>query len=191
MPSVGEGMSGGLTALMDSRRRCDCSRSLLSLACPRCRGDAPGYSGGAAIPKRLRQEDAIAPPREQDRFAVDLSACVVRASQTLASQSHGRPGTAWDFHRSVKSAIVIRRHRQTPRVLRERTRNPSPEVGPGGTAPVLHHLGEIGTHTRPKRDASRTVPTRPLRHRPLPCDAGCGFPWEVDQDFWTRTVSPR
>ena len=37
------------------------------------------YSGDAAIPEHGRQEDARVPPRNQDRFVVDLSAWVVRA----------------------------------------------------------------------------------------------------------------
>jgi len=57
--------------------------------------------------------------------------------------------------------------------------------------PMLRHGLELGTPTRPKRDASRSVRVRPLRHRPLPDDAGCCLPWEVDTNFWTRAASPR
>jgi len=42
---------------------------------PACRD----YSGEAAIPKCPHQEGTGTPPRRQDHFVVDLSACVVRS----------------------------------------------------------------------------------------------------------------
>jgi hypothetical protein len=50
---------------------------------------------------------------------------------------------------------------------------------------MLQQVGALGTHARLKRDASRPVLAWPLRHRPLPDDAGyVPFPEEkFEQGF--------
>ncbi len=48
----------------------------------------------------------------------------------------GRPGTAWDFHRSVSSAIVSRRRRQSPRVSEGISVSRPPET----SCPVLQRV---------------------------------------------------
>jgi hypothetical protein len=53
---------------------------------PRC------YSGEAVIPERPRLEGANVPPHEQDRFVVDLSACVVLADQERRGTLTGQCG---------------------------------------------------------------------------------------------------
>jgi hypothetical protein len=67
--------------------------------------------------------------------------------------------TAWDFHRSVWSAIVPRRHHQPPcrsaagnrRTCREGKRQLPPPQGFGRLRSVAHRR-------RPKRDTSRATP---------------------------------
>ena len=83
----------------------------------------------------------------------------------------GRAGTAWDFHRSVSSAIVTRRHHQPPRmaarhnrhtVLRERAcGSPDASARTGAWHPYAAESWHLPI-----------CPARPLRHRPLPDDAG-------------------
>ena len=79
------------------------------------------------------------PPRSQDRFAVDLSAWCI---QGLC------PETAWDFHRSVLSAIVNRRRRLTPRGPEGNSRDAFLQKRlPAGSRPMLQHrLGAWHTH---------------------------------------------
>lgn len=107
------------------------------------------------------------------------------------TEAMGKPGTAWDFHRSVKSAFVIRRRRQTPRVLRERTRNASPEGDPPGPPRCFLTWGRLartrGRNATPP-DLSRSSPFVTARCRATLAVASFG---EANRDFWTRTVSPR
>ena len=72
-----------------------------------------------------------------------------------------------------------------------------------GISPMLPQAWELGTPSRPKRDPSRTILAWPLRHRPLPDDAGCvplrgefeqGFPHGygparvgLDRSVWDRS----
>jgi hypothetical protein len=82
------------------------------------------------------------------------------------------PGTAWDFHRSVWTAIVSRRDHQSPR--RPAATNRSVCCGEIPLDPhVLPQAWELGTPSRPKRGPSRTILAWPLRRRPLLDDAGC------------------
>lgn len=126
---------------------------------------ARGYSGEAAIPESSHLESTSSPPRRQGRFVVDLWAWVVR----------GELGTAWDFHRSVLSAIVNRRRRQ-PLCGPKGIAVTLPSKAPSPDAKVVRCFGRLGSLApplEPKRDTSRSVLAWPLRHRPLPNDAGC------------------
>jgi hypothetical protein len=106
----------------------------------------------------------------------------------------GEPGTAWDSHRSVWPAIVSRRNRQSPR--RSAATNRSVCCGRDRRSqqiedlPVLRQVRVLGTPSRPKRGPSRTILAWPLRHRPLPDDAGCiPLPRESSsKDFRTGTA---
>jgi hypothetical protein len=84
----------------------------------------------------------------------------------------GQPGTAWDFHRSVWSAVVSRRSHQSPRRVAATNRTTSCGRSLWDSS-VLQPVRELGTPSRPKRGPSRTVLAWPLRHRPLLDDAGC------------------
>jgi len=83
------------------------------------------------------------------------------------------PGTTWDFHRSVSSAIVNRRDHLTPRGPEGRTVTFSSEAAPCGTAWCFSTTGSLARRTRPNCDPSRSILAWPLRHRPLLDDAGC------------------
>jgi len=82
------------------------------------------------------------------------------------------PETAWDFHRSMWSAIVSRRNHHPPRRVANTNRIGCCEKTIH-VPQVLPQAKELGTPSRPKRGPSRTILAWPLRHRPLPDDAGC------------------
>src|SRR5712692_645332 len=83
----------------------------------------------------------------------------------------GKPGTAWDFHRSVSSAFVSRRRRQSPRVSGEIT--------------VALSRGDLLSHASTCVSAwhPRAAETRPLP--PCPCLAPSPPP--VAGRCWLRT----
>ncbi len=151
-----------------------------------------GYSGEAAIPKRPHQEGTVVPPPSQSRFVIDLWAWCIQGEPRRY-----QPGTAWDFHRSVSSAIVNRRDHLTPRGPEGRTVTFSSETAPCGTIRCFSTTWSLARRTRPNCDPSRSILAWPLRHRPLPDDAGCvplrgEFSAESSsKDFWTGTAPPR
>jgi hypothetical protein len=124
-------------------------------------GERLGYFGEAAIPERPGPEDPGVPRRHQPRFVVLIGLGYPAGA-----------GTAWDFHRSMSSAVVTRRHHQPPRMAARRNRNAVLRERALRVRPMLPLVLELGTHTRPKRDPSRSDPVRPLRQRPLPDAAG-------------------
>ena len=88
--------------------------------------------------------------------------------------SWGKPGTAWDFHRSVLSALVSRRDRLTPRGSGGNSRDAfSGSCSLVGTARCFSTTRSLAHRTMPNRGPSRSVLAWPLRHRPLPSGAGC------------------
>ena len=60
--------------------------------------------------------------------------------------SRANPGTAWDSHRSVKSAIVIRRRHLTPRVCEEETVSLFCADVPAGLSSASARLGAWHPH---------------------------------------------
>ena len=144
------------------------------------------YSGEAAIPERPHQEGTIAPPRSQGRFVVDLWAWSIR--------SELRNGVG------LSPVSVISRCEQVtpPNTLRAGRNNRNASSGRRlawmeGRPNASARLGAWHTPPGPKRDPSRSVLAWPLRHRPLPNDAGCiGLLAETSgKDFWTGTAPPR
>lgn len=121
-----------------------------------------GTPGDAAIPKaEASGEDFSAPPRKRP-----VSALPYRSA--LPVRPRGSHGTTWDFHRSVLSAIVCGRPRQSSRRTARRNRVSTREE----SFPRLLQEPELGLPPAPKRDASRTILTWPLRRRLLPDDPG-------------------
>jgi hypothetical protein len=111
-------------------------------------------------PKRRPLGPFAAPPRRQT-----FSRCLWVWFALL-------PGTAWDCHRSVWTAIVSRRNRQSPRRIAATNRNmccAGIQLDPR----VLRQVRVLGTASRPKRGPSRTILAWPLRRRPSLADAGC------------------
>ena len=112
-------------------------------------------------PKRPPVGPTAAPPRCQT-----LSLCLWVWVALV------EPETAWDFHRSVWTAIVSRRDHQSPRRTAAANRNVC--CGRILMDPhVLQQVRELGTPSRPKRDPSQTILAWPLRYRPLLDDTGC------------------
>jgi len=112
-------------------------------------------------PKRPSLGTLAAPPRRQTG-----SRCLLVWLTLVGAE------TAWDFHRSVWSAIVSRRDRQSPRRTAATNRNVCCGRVPVDSR-VLQQARELGTPSGPKRGPSRTIPAWPLRRRPLLSDAGC------------------
>jgi hypothetical protein len=143
-----------------------------------CSFRSQSYSGAAAIPEAAAVGDDRRTAALPDPFAL------------LMGQAYpGGPGTAWDFHRSVWTAIVSRRNHQSPR----RAAAPNRNVCCGrvlADSRVLQRARELGTPPRPKRGPSRTILAWPLRHRPLLADAGCVplLPESSSKDFRTGTA---
>ena len=60
----------------------------------------------------------------------------------------------------------------------------SSETAPCGADQCFSTTGSLARRTRPNCDPSRSVLAWPLRHRPLPDDAGCvPLPREFEQGF--------
>ena len=122
-----------------------------------------GYSGAAAIPEAAsRWGETFAPPRDRT-----VSQCLwVRRTRPVP----GRRGTFTGqcgqplCPGETTSHLVGSQHR-TVVGLRGEEDDPS--------SARLRQAWERGLPTRPKRDPSRTILAWPLRHRPLPDDAGC------------------
>lgn len=155
-PSGHRAVPWGLTVLMVLR------------ACSSANTEAPfapgqDYSGAAAIPEAASLGGDVRTAASPDRFAVLMGpACPACAE------------TAWDFHRSVWSAVVPRRDHQSPCRFAAPTRRKMLRGEEGDPSSArLRQAWERGPPTRPKRDPSRVTLAWPLRHRPLPGDAGC------------------
>jgi hypothetical protein len=78
-------------------------------------------------------------------------------------------------------------HSDGPRVVTKYQRR-----GERISPPGLHQVREIGPPSEPKRDASRTIFTWPLRRRSLPSDAGCvprqsRVRVKISERAWTRS----
>ena len=121
-----------------------------------------GLHRGSCHPQKREVKGAFSPPSHTRAIS----------SLTYRPALPKPAGTMWDFHRSVPSAIVSGRHRQTPRKSAGNIRTPSD----GKTTPcpsTLQAAGDPGAQSGPKRDTSRTTPAWPLRRHRLPDDPGC------------------
>ena len=137
-----------------------------------------GYSGAAAIP----EAGAVGSVPRTAASPVPFGILIGRADP-------GCPETAWDFHRSVRPAIVSRRDHQPPYRVAATNRNVCREERPL-TPRCFSRLRSVAPRLGPKRDPSRTILAWPLRQRPLPTTAGC-IPFLAEsssKDFRTGTA---
>ncbi len=146
-------------------RRANCSHGL---------DMEPSLSNGPAYHPEIGLHRQGCHPREGETGAVFPSPARRRIispeAYRYALLRPSGPETPWDFHRSVPSAILSRRERQTPR--RSTGSNRISAGGKDLTPSTLRGVGGRGAPPGPKRAPSRTVPAWPLRCRRLPSDTG-------------------
>ena len=122
-----------------------------------------GYSGDAAIPEAASRWGRRSHRRVPGPFR--------------SAYGSGLPGLRRDGVGLSPVSVVSRCAQARPPVtLSVRSTDPSyrlrgEEGGPSSAR--LRQAWERGLPTRPKRDPSRVTLAWPLRHRPLPADAGC------------------
>ena len=138
------------------------------------------YTGGAAILSRERPGAFLAPSHPPlisswtYRLALPLPGGSGR-SRTFTGPCR-QPFCPGDPTKHSDGSPIVTKHRSA----RERNQSSG-----------LRQVTELGPPSEPKRDASRTIFTWPLRRRSLPPDAGCVPSFEVRVKIsvpaWTRT----
>ena len=107
----------------------------------------PGYSGAAVIPKAR----AVGPVPRTAASPAPFGILIGRAYP-------GCPETAWDSHRSVRSAIVSRRNHQPPCRVAATNRHMCREEHRPTTPQCFSGLRSLAPQLGPNRGSSRTGP---------------------------------
>jgi hypothetical protein len=142
----------------------------------------PKIDGIRVIIYRGEPFTRLGEPLSESKGAAMLRAMFAGVGETLDGEWAPKEGKYYvfdvpdepgDYDHRCSAAIVNRRDHLTPRGPEGRTVTFSSETAPCGAVRCFSTSWSLARRTRPDCGPSRSILAWPLRHRPLPDDAGC------------------